>query len=167
MSNKTNFKSKMEMLGHTASKSLLDFIDNETAKTSSFYQKLITLFESTIKSKLPNCKFDFFNSYADATTSTFYLYLKSNDNKCLDDLKNLLPSDITGGYNQKKEFYLAMKGSVQADSPEQAETLDQKLARVYGDITPSSISSNKLTAADFQKESILDDINRIKKLING
>jgi hypothetical protein len=166
MSNKSNFKGKMEVLGHTVATNLLDFIDNETNKTSSFYQKLITLFETTIKTKLPNCKFNFFKSYTDANQNTFNLYVSSKDGKCLDDLKNNLPTDITGGYNSAKEFYLQMKGMASSDENDQ-ENLDKKLANLYGGIVPSEISQNKLTRADFQVEGILDDINRIKKLING
>lgn len=177
MSNKSNFQSKMKELGHTISFSPLpDFFD-ANGTTSTFYTKLINLFTKLKNdAQFKDCKFDINKTYADANQKHFYLYLKGDCVSKLKDSQIVKNSGLTFDPNSNS---LGIERPVVSpkttDSTQTEYERLQKLKQlVYGpmvDKIAPGIEQGKVTTADvakqFTTEGVSNEINRIKKLING
>ena len=160
MSNYNNFKTAMEKLGNKVNFTTTEL--NDSGKnSSSFYTKLIDLFDN-----LPNqpetkgCKFTFNKGIEE--NKNFYIYLTPDTITCVKNIQNTQTFK-----NSKLTFYadknaIGMKGS-QTENKDGTinddETKRQEyLAAFYGDAP----GVKQLTT-----EELLEDINRIKNLING
>ena len=165
MSNKSEFTSKIKELGHTISDTQLkDFFDGGKTE-STFYKRLIDLF-SKLKNdnNLKDCKFDFNKSTPSADNKFFYIYLKGD---CLNKLKN---SDVVKTSPLKFDENtgsLGMKAPTEASPSTTDETEPQRDAAAMAAIKNTVYGSVVDKMLPGLTENIVEDINRIKKIMNG
>ena len=187
MSNMQTFKTEMVKLGNKVNGTLSDFLD-QGKQTSTFYTKLINLFQ---EQNLKGCNFDFFKTSTSNTQKTFFIHFRKNN--CYDKLGPLLrkygltaSGDTSGqyiGYEQPdKNSVNNSSGTNQqsyekwSDNPENMATIKklsvpgaQQIADKAKGVTSISQAAVKagLGQKNEQVNSLYENINRIKNLMNG
>lgn len=187
MSNMQTFKTEMLKLDNKVSGNLSDFND-EGKTTSTFYTKLISLFKET---DLKGCNFDFTKTSTSSSKKTSFIHFRQNN--CYKKLTPLLKkygltassnaADSYIGYQLQEpvssQIYSNVKTSTYekwSDNPDNEKIVRQMTVPGAQQIADkakgvTSISQAAVKAGLGQKNeqvnSLYENINRIKNLING
>ena len=163
MSNYNKFKTAMEKLGNKVNFATIE-LNDEGKNSSSFYDKLINLFN-----QLPNqpetkdCKFTFTKGLID--NKNFFIYLKPETTSCVTNIQKIETFKKSGLKFYPQQNAIGMAGSKEEKKNQEAKDEEVKrqeyLTMFYGE-TPGLGQLASQT-----NESLSEDINRIKKLING
>lgn len=187
MSNMQTFKTEMLKLGNKVSGNLSDFND-EGKKTSTFYTKLISLFK---EKDLKDCKFDFTKTSTSSSKKTSFIHFRQNN--CYKKLTPLLKkygltassnaADSYIGYqlqepvsNENNRNTMTSTYEKWSDNPDNEKIVRQmtvpgaqQIADKAKGVTSISQAAVKagLGQTNEQVNSLYENINRIKNLING
>lgn len=179
MSNMQTFKSEMLKLGNKVGY-LSDFKD-EGKTTSTFYTKLINLFK---EQGLKYCKFEFTKTSTSDTKKTSFIHFKQNP--CYDKLPPLLKEyGLTASKNATDSYigYQVQETAQNAnnqnskpgtyekwsDNPDNEKIVKQMTvpgAQQIASISQATVKAG-LGQTNEQLNSLYENINRIKNLING
>lgn len=184
MSNITTFKNEMQKLGNEVKSEVVAEFYDSNKSSSTFYTKLVDLFK-----KLPNdpatkgCKYTFLKTSTDSTSQNFYLKIDGDKNKCLnpipktESIKNtnivFYPDTNTLAFKRPGGSSSPTSTDYSGLSPEEQEKQISKgfYTGVIDTLTGGQdLSQNKISRDDLlgtTNESLENNINRIKKLING